>query len=160
AYSTPGVSGLTVRGQSPDIPQPLPIGPSGDSAAPPLAKSQVSDHAIPEQLGPPRTMPSVSNKPDVHAVPSGGDCCCPTDCDPCCPPCCDPCCGWRSWFPFFRSGACLAEPPHCLWVSADYLLWEVKPSRLPALVTTSPPGTPRPVAGVLGVPGSGTTVLF
>jgi hypothetical protein len=40
----------------------------------------------------------------------------------------------------------------------DYLAWTVKGDRLPALVTTSPPGTPLAQAGMLGPPG--TTVLF
>jgi hypothetical protein len=44
------------------------------------------------------------------------------------------------------------------WIGADYLLWSTKGARLPPLVTTSPPGTPKPQAGVVGAPG--TTVLF
>jgi Putative beta barrel porin-7 (BBP7) len=44
------------------------------------------------------------------------------------------------------------------WVRADYLGWWLTGSRLPPLVTTSPPGTPRDQAGVLGAPG--TEVLF
>ena len=44
------------------------------------------------------------------------------------------------------------------WLEADFLGWTVTGDRLPALVTTSPAGTPAPLAGVLGAPG--TTVLF
>jgi hypothetical protein len=44
------------------------------------------------------------------------------------------------------------------WAEADALGWSVKGDHLPALVTTSPAGTPRASAGVLGAPG--TTVLF
>jgi hypothetical protein len=46
------------------------------------------------------------------------------------------------------------------WFTArgDYLLWWTKGERLPPLVTTSPVGTPRATAGVLGEPT--TTVLF
>jgi hypothetical protein len=44
------------------------------------------------------------------------------------------------------------------WAEVDYLGWTVRGDRLPALITTSPPGTPRAQAGVLGAPG--TTVLF
>lgn len=40
----------------------------------------------------------------------------------------------------------------------ELLLWWTKGTHLPALVTTSPPGTPRADAGVLGEPG--TSVLF
>ena len=45
-----------------------------------------------------------------------------------------------------------------IWVEADYLLWWMKGDSLPPLVTTSPPGTIRNQAGVLGSPG--TTTLF
>ena len=44
------------------------------------------------------------------------------------------------------------------WVEADGLGWSVKGDHLPALVTTSPAGTPQAQAGVLGLPT--TTVLF
>lgn len=45
-----------------------------------------------------------------------------------------------------------------LWLSGDYLLGWFQPARLPALVTTSPAGTARAQAGVLGLPT--TSVLF
>jgi hypothetical protein len=45
-----------------------------------------------------------------------------------------------------------------LWVSGEYLAWDTKGVRLPALVTTSPAGTAFPDAGVIGV--AGTTTLF
>lgn len=48
--------------------------------------------------------------------------------------------------------------PSRLYFRGDYLLWDVSGMNLPALVTTSPPGTPQPQAGVLGE--SGTNVLF
>ena len=41
---------------------------------------------------------------------------------------------------------------------AEYLAWWTKSASLPALATTSPSGTPRSEAGVLGEPG--TSVLF
>jgi len=44
------------------------------------------------------------------------------------------------------------------WVRGDYLMWWTKGTRLPPLVTTSPPDTPREEAGVLGLPD--TSVLF
>jgi hypothetical protein len=44
------------------------------------------------------------------------------------------------------------------WVEADLLLWWMRGTSLPPLVTTSPPGTPIAQAGVLGTPGA--TVLF
>ena len=44
------------------------------------------------------------------------------------------------------------------WIELDALAWTVKGDRPPALVTTSPAGTPFAQAGVLGAPG--TSVLF
>lgn len=44
------------------------------------------------------------------------------------------------------------------WIAAEYLNWSTKGDKLPPLVTTSPPGTPKGQAGVLGAPG--TSVLF
>ncbi len=47
--------------------------------------------------------------------------------------------------------------PVGLWVRAEYLLWSLDGSHLPALVTTSPPGTAPANIGVLG---QNTSVLF
>jgi hypothetical protein len=47
---------------------------------------------------------------------------------------------------------------HGAWVRADYLLWSTEGMDLPPLVTTSPTGTPRSMAGVLGE--DGTSVLY
>jgi len=49
-------------------------------------------------------------------------------------------------------------PPGRVWFGADFLLWWTRGDHLPPLVTTSPPGTPETMAGVLGQPG--TSVLF
>src|SRR5262249_40244297 len=54
-----------------------------------------------------------------------------------------------------------APPPPLsggFWIGAEYLLWSAKGDKLPPLVTTSPAGTPAPLAGVLGTPGP--SVLF
>ena len=48
--------------------------------------------------------------------------------------------------------------PHRLWVSGDYVVWWLSGAATPPLVTTSPAGTSRADAGVLG--RAGTTVLF
>ncbi|MEO8495397.1 MAG: BBP7 family outer membrane beta-barrel protein [Planctomycetota bacterium] len=42
------------------------------------------------------------------------------------------------------------------WVRAEYLLWLTDSLRTPALITTSPTGTPRATAGVLGEAGTRT----
>ncbi|HSQ56337.1 MAG TPA: BBP7 family outer membrane beta-barrel protein, partial [Gemmata sp.] len=44
------------------------------------------------------------------------------------------------------------------WGGAEYLLWWVQGQRIPALATTSAPGTPLTQAGVIGAPC--TAVLF
>lgn len=44
------------------------------------------------------------------------------------------------------------------WIRAEYLYWRTSGMNLPPLVTTSPTGTARADAGVLGEPG--TTILF
>jgi hypothetical protein len=44
------------------------------------------------------------------------------------------------------------------WLSGDYAFSFMRGVELPALASTSPAGTPRPLAGVLGAPG--TEVLF
>jgi hypothetical protein len=48
--------------------------------------------------------------------------------------------------------------PGWIWAGADYLVWRTQGMYVPALVTTSPAGTSRTAAGVLGEPG--TVVLF
>jgi hypothetical protein len=45
-----------------------------------------------------------------------------------------------------------------VWVEGELLLWFLRGDTLPPLATTSPVGTPRAAAGVLGLPG--TAVLF
>jgi hypothetical protein len=59
---------------------------------------------------------------------------------------CESECGWS------------CGPPGRLWVSAEYLMWWTNGSRMPALLSGSPDGTPQAQAGVLGAPG--TSVLF
>lgn len=51
-----------------------------------------------------------------------------------------------------------AGRPSRIWGGVDYLYWWNKERTVPALVTTSPAGTPQAQAGVLGQPG--TSVLF
>jgi hypothetical protein len=73
----------------------------------------------------------------------------------------------QPWNPSLKQGVQwpYPEPPHgwlselCpdlgeFWLSADYLLWAMKDSRLPPLVTTSPPNS----LGILGQPG--TSILI
>jgi hypothetical protein len=49
-------------------------------------------------------------------------------------------------------------PPGRVFGEFDYILWQARGDTVPALLTTSPAGTPQALAGVLGAPG--TTTLF
>ena len=53
-------------------------------------------------------------------------------------------------------GLPVCSPPGRFWIRADYMSWWTSGMRLPALVTTSPQGTPHSAAGVL----PGATVLY
>jgi hypothetical protein len=55
-------------------------------------------------------------------------------------------------------GPCHWYDPHRFWVRGEYLLWGTKGFSTPPLVTTSPVGTPRTDAGIVGLPT--TSVLF
>jgi Putative beta barrel porin-7 (BBP7) len=66
-----------------------------------------------------------------------------------------------------EKGSCAPCPPEApcefgcgpagrIWVGAEYLWWAGKGDRLPPLVSSSPAGTPRAQAGVLGTPGAAT----
>lgn len=61
-------------------------------------------------------------------------------------------------FPIGSQTSYWSERYSKVWFRGDYLLWWTKGTELPPLVTTSPAGTPRAEAGVLGEPG--TTILF
>lgn len=54
--------------------------------------------------------------------------------------------------------ACPCGLPGRFWIRSEYLIWWTDGMDTPALVTTSPAGTARQNAGVLGAPG--TQVLF
>jgi hypothetical protein len=49
-------------------------------------------------------------------------------------------------------------PRHWIWGQSELLYWDRSSTRIPALVTTSPPGTSQQDAGVLGMPT--TTILL
>ncbi|MFO7905055.1 MAG: BBP7 family outer membrane beta-barrel protein [Planctomycetota bacterium] len=52
----------------------------------------------------------------------------------------------------------MCGPPGRVWVSGEYLTWWPDGMHIPALVTSSPAGTPSDQAGVLGQPG--TRILY
>jgi hypothetical protein len=162
------------RGQSSDAPLPLPAGPGMETAPPPLAKPSSfslgatqtqKPEPIPQKPEQIPTMPHPVPKGSATGPPAatisddcvsadGGDCCDDGVCEPGCCRCFRPLCWIKNlWHP----GECMNDP-YVFWVDADYLLWTIKDSQIPPLVTTSPPGTPRASAGVIGAPG--TMVLF
>ena len=56
------------------------------------------------------------------------------------------------------AGLSVCSPPGRFWLREDYLMWWSNGMNLPPLVTTSPAGTGRSDAGVLG--GPNTAILF
>jgi len=90
----------------------------------------------PKPLMLPESQPSQSattpTPTDVAAVAVQSSDCCPES------PCCD----------------CLCGPPGRVWVSAEWLYWVASGQPIPALVTASPAGTDRSLAGTLSNPNT------
>jgi hypothetical protein len=159
----PSLPPAVIRGQTSDAPSPMPAGPVLETEPPPLARPSalsVGQSQKPESIpSMPKPLPqgAVTEPPAVtlsHDCTDGADCCDETTCAP----------GRCRWFrplcwlkDLWHPGECMNEP-FVFWAEADYLLWAIKDSPLPPLVTTSPAGTPRAQAGVIGAPG--TAVLF
>jgi hypothetical protein len=159
SYQTPAALPSVVRSQSPEVPQPLPSGPATKSANPtatPVSKSKSGFASGSPMVAEPPSGIFASDQPKSDAPleavpaphpnlvpePAGSECsnslvCSPSDARACDCTCGDPCC-----------------EPNRLYVSGEYLLWWIKDSHFPPLVTTAPAGS----TGVLGAPG--TTVLF
>ncbi len=112
------------------LPQPTPVPP------PTAAPSELWGATLNRPVGHP------AGVPNGVASPFSGAGCCDTGTVP---DCCMP--GWGC----FGVGA---DQSH-FWMNGEYLLWWMRDSRLPPLVTTSPTGTPFNQAGVLGTPGAG-----
>jgi hypothetical protein len=117
----------------PAMPQTTPaptLPPTSGTAAPPVA-------AAPAGPASPVTKPVVPAAPGGSCGPAG---CAPTcDCNPCGP-----------------NGPC--GPAGQYWLDAELLLWWNRGMHTPPLVTSSPVGTPRELAGVGGAPT--TRILF
>src|SRR5262249_50596374 len=62
--------------------------------------------------------------------------------------------------PVFGDGGCadgacgVGRPRSCLRANTEYLLWSIKDSHVPPLLTTTPPGTPPASPRALGAPGT------
>lgn len=137
AYTMPALGATTpfVRAQSADVPQPMPVGPNGDKPVKGVLASKISGNAVPATKPATPLTAGSWGCGEVGSAACGPDACCIDA------PCLDGC--WQ---------------PYRLWANAEYLLWRIKDGTGPALVSTSPAGTPQSQAGVLGTPGA--TVLF
>lgn len=101
---------------------------------------------------PPTTspVPAITGATSAPAVQGMGAACGQQPSTNCCTPCnqcCDPC---------GPNGPC--GPQGRVWGGIEYLLWTTSGMNVPPLVTSSPLGTPREAAGVLGDPR--TSILF
>jgi hypothetical protein len=165
SYSLPlgGWPAFLARGKN-DAPKPLPPGELDDNGASAPAKEPAKAKTTTEKPGPHPLTPVVPESAELPGA--GGSLSAVSDCDSSAVCCDGPACCWTplwwirpSTWPIWRRFIDVnTDNPYCFYASAEYLLWWTKNSGLPALVTTSPPGTPREMAGVLGAPG--TVVLF
>jgi hypothetical protein len=139
---------------SSNLPSAPLMGSPGASAYPANGLPIPAD-AVPGSVRVYNGSPGVASAPTV--VSGGGvagDPACSAACDDLCNACEE---GKRRLLPFFEGGCTdYGNPPSRFWVSAEYLLWNIKNQQIPALVTTSPNGTPQAMAGVL----PRATVLF
>ncbi|HEY1379561.1 MAG TPA: BBP7 family outer membrane beta-barrel protein [Gemmataceae bacterium] len=138
---------------SPSLPPP-PTPGSTPAAPAPQAQSYRPSAAMPA-APPPSCASGTCTSPCMSGSCNSGTCspgtCAPSTCPAggaCAPTCnCNPC---------GPNGPC--GPAGRVWGDAELLLWWLRGMNVPPLVTSSPSGTPRPLAGVLGAPT--TRVLF
>jgi hypothetical protein len=140
SFSWPGGGGsaVMVRGQSSDTPKPLPVGPSATEDGTlkmPTKVTAESGPAGPGPAGPPTDLWGFPVAPGAGpvvadgAVPDGiGDACCVEA---------DSCCG---------EGACCPGGCYHFWINGEYLMWWLKNSPAPPLLTGS--------LGLAGAPGA------
>jgi hypothetical protein len=163
AYTLPSPQSLNLA--LPAAPQPMPNSQYNAQMLPPVNSQALITNSGPIQYFAVQPVPSQPVRPTVpgqmpqsatNAAPlaTNGPSCpasnaanacnaCPqNNCQTCAPSCCQQPCG----------------PPGRFWASGEYLLWWCEGSATPALLTSSPIGTPRNQFGVLGQPN--TTVVF
>ena len=167
----------------PRVVQPHAVANDDESAAPPRRRpapvrrtsyevpaGEAPAAAAPEPIPAPRGGPMAGEAVEEGAPEAADSAVYPDgECDdgggaPCGPGGCNG--GYQAYGAYGNCGPCGPYGPcgpRCLFgsrleVRADYLLWWGKGDFLPALVTTSPSGTSRDAAGVLGA--EGTSVLF
>ena len=177
-----GVPQLTVRAKA-DDPQPMPLGQP--LKGPPLIETPLDTGSQGPVVGNPPAPAKIfvmapSPAPmgpafDPKLVPDSGvyggdspagDSCAGNSCagcggNPCCggDPCCGDCCGdlcCEGCNACGNCGDCPGLRSRSFWVRGEYLLWGIKDSHSPPLVTTGSQSDPAP--GVIGQPH--TQVLF
>jgi hypothetical protein len=159
SFADDGAPRLIFRAKAAETAKPMPVGPLGDSGEPALDQPKNRESTTTEQLGQPRLLPQSPEPAVTPVVPDNCGC---VESEPgCCVP------GLARlraglldhplWQKLFACNECCSQPYH-VWGSAEYLLWDIRSSSAPALVTTSPTGTRQSLAGVLGVPT--TSVVF
>src|SRR5262249_53889113 len=159
SFADDGAPRMIFRAKAAETAKPMPVGPLGDSGEPALDQPKKKESTTTEQLGQPRLLPQ---SPEPAVTPVVPDHCGCVESEPgCCVP------GLARlraclldhplWQKLFACNECCSQPYH-VWGSAEYLLWDVRSSSAPALVTTSATGTRQSLAGVLGVPT--TSVVF
>jgi hypothetical protein len=165
SYAAPSSLPSIIRSQSPEVAQPLPAGPlskSSDLSASSVSRSTsgfasggsgpaesssgifASDQGKPDaplEAVPAPRQTSTVEPPSLAPDPMNADC---SNCSAGAP------CRNR----IFDRGCCDECNSNRFYLSGEYLLWWIKNSHTPPLVTTGPAGS----AGVIGAPG--TVVLF
>src|SRR5947209_5635059 len=120
----------------------IPNRPANTDLASVGASRPVEDSAVKRVavLQPPQGSPEAAFAPSTLAAPSSAPPLVPNA-----PP------TFQESFSGFPGATCQPRggPPARAWVSAEYLLWWIKGGGAPPLVTASPAGTPRDLAGVL-----------
>jgi hypothetical protein len=139
--------------QNLDIPNPLPPGPLADASQ---AQTKPQSNPPVQKLEPPRAEPEPAlDKPSSQKI-AVDDC----DCNSVFGDPCFSCDKGGCWSNFWQRGNCFKEA-NCFWASGEYLVWWIRPSNFPPLVTTGPAGPLNVLTpGRNGVLGPGTTVLF
>jgi hypothetical protein len=140
--STPVVPAAPAPKTAGPVQQAMAVTQTAPPPAPPVASLPAT--APPPVAAAPAGPATPAVKPSVVPAAPGGSC-------PSCvaPPTCN--CN-----PAPQTGPC--GPAGQFWGDAELLLWWNRGMNVPPLVTASPSGTPRNLAGVLGAPG--TRILF
>ncbi len=137
-----------LQAQTPAFPRPkpafVPSKPAGgavrqaNAEVPPAPKAEAPAPPMPAPAAPGNPVMPTSNLPAGSAWAADVNAACGDTCEAAC----DALCG----------------PPGRVWIGAEWIHWTAKGNNYPVLATGAPPGTPRPVAGTLGTPGTSNLI--